>query len=206
MKRQPEISYIVSLYNRPEYLAVCLWALKMQTHQDSEIIVTDNSTDVTIVKQHQLFIKNLNDPRFSYVNTASKTAVSDCYWSSEYGMSLARGKWLCFPCEDCYYPPEWTQRMLLAAMANNWDLVLCENNITGPEPCGADRYMLLKLGTKSFPGYKPSFIVKASKFSGWLNKPLIGACSGVDRTTLQALTRNPQIQWGAVRDLFYVHN
>ena len=121
-------------------------------------------------------------------------------------MELAKGKWLCFPCEDCYYPPEWGQRMLMAGLASNLDLILCDNNITGPEPCGANRYMVLNLGTSAFPGYKPSFLVKASKFPGWLNKPTIGACSGVDRTTLQTMISDSDIRWGAVRDLFYFHN
>lgn len=202
----PEISYIVSLYNRPEYLAVCLWALKSQSHEDFEVIVTDNTTDNRIAAKQRAFIAGLKDKRFRYVRTAGKIEVSDCYWSAEYGMKLAKGKWLCFPCDDCYYPPEWGQRMLTAAVANNWDLVLCEHNITGPEPCGVNRYMAVNLGTPAFPGYKPSFLVKASKFPGWLNKPTIGACSGVDRTTLQAMVRDSDIRWGAVRDLFYFHN
>jgi glycosyltransferase involved in cell wall biosynthesis len=201
-----EISYIVSLYNRPQLLPCCLWSLKAQGHSDFEVIVTDNTTDNKVARQQKDFVADLNDSRFRYVRTAGKLPVSDCYWSAEYGMKLAKGKWLCFPCEDCYYPPEWAQRMLTAAVAGNLDLALCDRNITGPEPCGADRYMVLNLGTPAFPGYKPSFIVRASRFPGWLNKPTMGACSGVDRTTLQAMVRDPGIRWGVVRDLAYFHN
>lgn len=201
----PEVSYIVSLYNRPALLAVCLWSLKSQSHEDSEVIVTDNTTDAKIAKQQREFIAGLEDSRFRYVPTAGKIKVSDCYWSAEYGVKLARGRWLCFPCDDCYYPPEWAQRMLGAAVMNNWDLALCEKSVCGPEPCGADRYMVLNLGNERFPGYKPSFLIRKSKFDGWLNKPVVPACSGTDRTTLQYLVRSG-IRWGAVRDVFYVHN
>jgi glycosyltransferase involved in cell wall biosynthesis len=199
-----DISYIVSLYNRHDLLATCLWSLKSQSHEDFEVIVTDNTTDNRTAAKLKRLVVGLKDKRFRYLRTAGRTKVNDCYWSAEYGMKSATGKWLCFPCDDCYYPPEWGQRMLQAA--GNLDLVLCENNITGPEPCGADRYMAVRLGTLSFPGYKPSFLVKRSKFKGWLNKPLVPACSGTDRTTLQALVRDPNIRWGAVRDLFYFHN
>src|ERR1019366_1371305 len=201
---KPEISYIVSLYARPEYLAACCWSLIGQRHTDFEVIVTDNTTDNKVARRQQQFIATLKDKRFRYVRTAGKIEVSDCYWSAEYGMKLAKGKWLCFPCEDCYYPPEWSQRLLAAAVGGNWDLALCENIVVGPETCGSDRYMLVRVGTPSFPAYKPSFIVKAEKFPAWLNKPTITACSGVDRTTMQRMVADPAIRWGVVRDLFYV--
>ncbi len=204
MGQRVEISFIVSLFNRPELLACCLWSLKAQSFSDFEVIVTDNTVDNKVAARQKALIASLRDRRFFYVRTAGKIKVSDCYWSSEYGVKRAKGKWLCFPCEDCYYPPEWAQRMLAAAAAGNWDLVLCENSVTGPETCGMDRYIALRLGSELFPGYKPSFLVKAEKFPGWLNKPTVPACSGVDRTTLHALVKT--VRWGAVRDLFYVHN
>jgi glycosyltransferase involved in cell wall biosynthesis len=206
MRSTPDLSYIVSLHNRPDYLAVCCYMLKMQTHRNFEVIVTDNTADNAVARQQRDFVHGLKDKRFTYVRTADKIEVSDCYWSAEYGMTLATGNWLCFPCEDCYYPPEWGQRMLTAGVRYGWDLVLCEKLIVGPEPCGADRYFAFEAGSMSFPGYKPSFIVKREYFPEWLNKPTMGACSGVDRTTLQSMVRNPELRWGVARDLFYFHN
>lgn len=202
----PDISYIVSAYSWVAQLPTCLYSLKAQTHQDFEVIVTDNSTDLSMIAQQKSVVTAMNDRRFSYLHTAPLIPVSDCYWSSEEGMRHASGRWLCFPVDDAYYPPEWAQRMLTTAYRENLDLVLCEYNLTGPVPCGADRYMMLKLGSLSFPGYKPSFIVRREKFKGWIGKPSIEACSGVDRTTLQRMVRNPEIRWGVGRDIFYVHN
>jgi glycosyltransferase involved in cell wall biosynthesis len=206
VSNQPEISYIVSAYSWVEQLPTCLCSLKAQTHVDFEVVVTDNSTDNKLAKQNRAAVSSMKDSRFRYLSTAGKIKVSECYWSSEYGMSKTCGRWLCFPCDDCYYPPEWAQRMLVCAYQGNLDLVLCELMMNGPAPCGSDRYMLLRMGTEFFPGYKPSFIVRREKFKGWLNKPVVAACSGVDRTTLQALVRDQKIRWGVCRDLYYAHN
>ena len=199
----PDITYIVSCYAWPRQLVTLLASLAAQTHSNFEVLVTDNSTDRGAIAANRRAVKMFG-ARFRYYHTAPHIRVSDCYWSAEYGRVYARGQWLCFPCDDCYYPPEWAQRMLGAAYARNLDLVLCEYNVTGPEPCGADRYMWLKLGTPSMPGYKPSFLVRADKFKGWVNMPRVPACSGVDRTTLQYLVKT--LRWGVVHDLFYVHN
>jgi glycosyltransferase involved in cell wall biosynthesis len=202
----PDISYIVSAFTWVEQLPTCLYSLKAQTHRDFEVLVTDNSTDAKLAKRNRDAVSGVKDGRFHYLPTAKRIKVSDPYWSSEIGVKHSSGRWLCFPCDDCYYPPDWGRRMLVAAYSGGFDLMLCEYMMNGPEPCGSDRYMLLRLGSASFPGYKPSFIVRREKFAGWLNKPAIGACSGVDRTTLQCMMRDQKIKWGVARDLYYAHN
>jgi glycosyltransferase involved in cell wall biosynthesis len=200
----PELSYIVSAYNRPDLLPACLWSLYGQNREDFEVIVTDNATDEKIAKRHQNHVAAMRDLRFRYIRTAGKIKVSDCYWSSEYAMKQAKGFWLCFPCDDNYYPPQWAQRMLGVGARYNLDLVFCENSINGPETNGSDRYLPLRLGEMPFVGYKASFIIRASKFKGWLNKPTISCCSGVDLSTLQRLCQ--ELKYGVCRDLYYVHN
>jgi hypothetical protein len=173
------------------------------------VLVTDNATDDAIALRQEQIVKAMHDTRFRYYRTAGKIKVSDCYWSAEWGMKRARGRWLCFPCDDCYYPPEWAARMLGRAYAKGADLVLCEKIMVGPEPSAIGVYALLDLGEMGimgFPGYKPSFLVKAQKFPEWLNKPTVAACSGVDRTTLQYMVRDPEIKWTSCRDVAYFHN
>lgn len=201
----PDISYIVSLYHRTALLRCCLASLAAQKHQDFEVIVTDNTMDTEVVAENRAVVKSFGK-QFRHLHTGPKVKVPDCYWSSELGMKEAEGRFLCFPCEDNYYPDEWASRMLAAAARGALDLVLCGANMTGPEPCGADRYFFMEMGSPTRPGYKPSFIVRRDKFSGWLNKPTMAACSGVDRTTLEHMVKNPDIRWGVVRDLYYAHN
>jgi glycosyltransferase involved in cell wall biosynthesis len=200
------VSYIVSAYSWVGQLPTCLHSLAAQTHQDFEVLVTDNSMDRKAIVDIRRIVAGIHDRRFRYLHTAPLIPVSDCYWSSEVGMRHTSGRWLCFPCDDCYYPPEWGQRMLAEAYRSNADLVLCERSETGPATCGLDGYQELALGSLAFPGYKPSFIVRRERFAGWLNKPVMGACSGVDRTTLQALTRDSRIRWSVARGLYYAHN
>lgn len=202
----PEISYIVSAYSWVDQLPTCLYSLRAQTHQDFEVLVTDNSTVKSIADRMRKFVASMDDKRFRYLHTAPLIKVSDCYWSAEMGMKRTTGRWLCFPCDDCYYPPEWAQRMLTTAYRNNFDLVLCDNSITGPLTCGIDRYAAIKLGSLAFPGYKPSFIVRRYKFPGWIGKPTVAACAGADKTTLQYMVRRPGVRWGVAPDVFYVHN
>ena len=199
---QIDISYIVSLYNRTDQLRVCLAMLAAQTHQDFEIIITDNTTDPATAKANRELVTTMGGRYFA----TSHLKVSDCYWSSEFGMTKATGRWLGFPCEDVYYPPQWAQRMLGAAVTNNWDLVLCSDVICGPDTCGAPFYMPLELGSASFPGYKSSFLAKRARFTGWINKPKMTACSGVDKTTLQYMVRDKEIRSGICRGLYYIHN
>ena len=86
--------------------------------------------------------------------------------------------------------------MLTEAMRGDWDLALCENVIAGPDTNGSDRYLVIRVGTQNFPAYKPSFLVRTDKFKGWINKPVVPACSGVDRTTIRAMVYDPAIRWG----------
>lgn len=199
----PEISYIVSCFHRTPLLRTLLASLAAQTHQDFEAIVTDNTLERCVVEENRKAVKMFGS-RFRYLHTGPRVKVPDCYWSAEIGMKAAKGRFLCFPCEDCYYPPEWADRMLTAGHGK--DLILCEHYYSGPDTNGLDRYLRGNLGTIARPGYKPSFLVRREKFAGWINKPTVQACSGVDLTTLQHLVRRSDIRWAVARDLYYVHN
>jgi glycosyltransferase involved in cell wall biosynthesis len=205
-KSSPELSYIISAFADWKQLRTCLSAIAAQTHEDFECIVTDNATDPVIARRQRRLVSEMEDGRFKYVLTAGKIPVSDCYWSSEYGIKMSIGRWLCMPCDDVYLPPEWAQRMLATAYRYNANLIFCSDSITGPRTCGIDMYAHLKLGGPQFPGYKPSFIVRRDKFDGWVNKPNVPACSGVDRTTLCYLGSKPGIRCAVCDNLFYFHN
>lgn len=166
--RTPDISYIVSAYNRPEMLLVILAALNIQTNPRFEVIITDNSEDAITIARHREIVYFFNDKRFRYVNTAKKVKVSDCYWSAEYGVKLAKGEFLCFPCDDTYVVPEFGRRMLLAAHENNWDMVICGDVIVGPECNGGIGYKPWKMLPRK--ASKTTFIVRASAFPGFTGK------------------------------------
>ncbi len=165
--KTPEITYIVSAFNRPVMLPVCLWSIKGQTHQDFECIVTDNADHEPTAKQQERMVKSMDDPRFRYVRTAKKTKVSDCYWSAEWANEhMAAGRWLCFPCDDTYYVPEFAQRMLVAAAKENADYVFVKHVICGPEALGGPDTAYAQWTQRLHRTAKTSFIVKRGVFNG----------------------------------------
>lgn len=170
----PDISYIVSAYNRPLMLPACLWSLAQQTHRSFEVIVTDNSTDRGIAKHQERTVDQINAsgllgnpaPRFVYVNTSQKIKISDCYRSALYAVeNHARGNWYCFPCDDTYLVPEFGERMLAAAYSRNADFLYCKYCVVGAD---ASSYSGYRVWTMT-PGrtIKTSLFVRASVFQGF---------------------------------------
>lgn len=201
----PDISYVVSCFNRPRLLPVCLYSLSVQTHRDFEVIVTDNAIDNAVASQHCRAVTRMEDSRFRYFRTAGKILVSDCYWSAEWGIKHhAQGKWYCFPCDDSYYAPEFGQRMLTAAYRENWDFVVCGSVVVGPEASGGSGYRVwdMQIGRT----IKTSFMIKASRFTEFYAKPVAeNAAAGVDYSFGAHLVRSG-VPWGIVPEVMLVHN
>ncbi len=168
---EPDITYIVSAFNRPVMLPVCLWSIKGQSHQDFECIVADNADHEPTAKAHEQAVKQLNDPRFEYVRTHGKTEVSDPYWAAEYIMRTYEcGRWLCFPCDDTYLVPQFAQRMLLEAHRRNADFVYCHKILVGPEASGGWEAGYCVWGIQMHRTPKTSFIVKRDAFKAFEGK------------------------------------
>lgn len=103
-----KISFIVSAFDRPQALKLCLQSLVLQTEKEWEAIVTDNgpySSDTISI------IREFRDPRIIYLHTGA----INCYYSADMAVGIARGEWLAFPCDDTYYVPTFAEKMLYAA-------------------------------------------------------------------------------------------
>ncbi len=198
----PDISYIVSCYNRPVMLPVILWALKGQTHFRFECIVTDNASDEGIAKLHKKAVDDLNDSRFRYVRTYKKIPVEDCYWAAEYALKQARGSWYCFPCDDTYLVPEFGARMLEKGMRDCLDMVFCEDVVVGTDASGQSGYRVWKQYVSHT--LKTSFIVRASSFPGF-TKPGIPSPVAVDYFFSHLMNQSGK-RIGSVREVMCVHN
>lgn len=124
-----KLSLIVSVYDRPEWLRLCLQSLKLQTFTDFEIYVTDNS------QREQTRAKNMaacsdgwdfsKYPSLYYLQTG-RNGPLECYAAAEIAAKQARGEYLGFPSDDNWYAPDYCKKMIEAADANNWDLVYCD--------------------------------------------------------------------------------
>ncbi len=200
-KSTPDITYVVSAYNRPVMLPVILWAIKGQTHFNFECIVTDNASDKAIAAKHELSVKQLDDSRFKYVKTYGKIPIEDCYWAAEYGLKDARGIWYCFPCDDTYLVPEFGARMLSYGTQHCLDMVYCEDVVVGTDASGQSGYRVWK----QYVGHtlKTSFIVRASSFPGF-SKPHISTAAAVDYFFSHTMNKSGA-RIGSVRECMVVH-
>lgn len=206
----PDISYIVSCYNRPEMLPCALWSLMVQTHRNFEVIVADNAEIEQIAIRHQTHVQTIRSAhpdyaaRLRYVRTAGKTKVNDCYWSAEWAVQHeARAAWLCFPCDDCYYAPEFGQRMLTAAYANNWDFVYMSQVVVGNEAANRSGSRLWQVYVSKTP--KTCFIIRRSVFPGFNAKLEITAPVNADYFLSVELARK-NVRMGSVPDIMLLHN
>lgn len=203
--RAPDISFIVSAYDDPTSLACCLWSLAAQTHKNIEVIVTDNAEDDKISKAQHAVVRQVQAslPHLRYERTTGKLKTSDCYHSAEWGAARARGSFICFPCDDCYYVPQFTQRMLGAAYGKRWDFVEC-GVIGGPDMTGVSIYWPMEWRT-----IKSNFIIKADLFRklGFIGK--ITNKDAIPSAADQELGRHVRREghpWGKLIDVMVVHN
>lgn len=114
----PLVSIIVPVYNVQNSVARCLESICAQTWKNIEVIlVNDGSRDESFSICEQFREK---DPRIVLVDK-SNSGVSE---TRNCGMSLARGKYVQFVDSDDYLDPDFTERLVTAAEANNADLVI----------------------------------------------------------------------------------
>lgn len=207
LKHAPDITYIVSAFNRPVMLPVILWALAGQKHRNFEVIVTDNATDDETSAKHRAAVQcvqgNVPEIPFRYVRTAKKIHVADCYHSAEYAIkTYARGQWYCFPCDDTYLAPDFGQKMLKAAYSHGWQFVYTKSVVVGSEASGGSgpQIWTMQVGRT----VKTSFIVKASIFPGFVRT---GTPAPVEADYfLGSVLRSKGIPMGSVDEIMVVHN
>lgn len=116
-----KLSCVVSSYDRPADLAVCLGSLRLQRHIGSrelypvEIVVTDNSPAE---------INRRVAEQFQVIYLPTHTACP--YSAAELGVEVATGEYVCFPSDDNYYVPEFAARMMRMADNQQLDFVHCD--------------------------------------------------------------------------------
>jgi glycosyltransferase involved in cell wall biosynthesis len=192
----PRISFIVSAYNRPEFLRCCLASLVCQTMTNWEAIVMDNTSDPYITWRQANISMSMN--RVHYRSTP-KELRNTSYHSSEWAVqNFAQGEWVAFPSDDSYYLPEYAQEMLAAG--ENADLVYC-NMVMGGTWAGQ------VLDVRPTEGYidKTGFILRREKFQPFPGKPDNGGPSNSDGMLIDKLVREG-IRHVKVPKILAVHN
>ena len=121
------ISLIVSTFNDTENLTCCLMSLASQTYKDMEIIVANNSTELSAIDYPQELWdfcdrKSLDLPFLRNV----LTGYSEPYEAAEEAMNYAKGDWIGFPSSDGYYMPIYLEAMMNKVGETGADFVYCD--------------------------------------------------------------------------------
>ncbi len=170
VKAGPEISFIVSAYDRPMCLNACLATLALQT-ESLELIVCINSTDRAMYKRNEAICNRYG----ALALPTGKMGARCCYSSADIAAKVAKGEWLCFPSDDSIYMPGFSDLMLRAARESNLDLVHC-NMVY--DPMGliqkSGRYGLMESRPQINYIDKTNFMVKRKLFKGFPGKKIEG--------------------------------
>lgn len=186
-----KLSFIVSTFNRPHVLRCLLSSLALQTENDFEVIVTDNSDSPEAIFETRLIT---SENRFRYI----KTNRRECYSSAEDGAAVAKGDFLCFPSDDNYYLPQFAELMLRHAINGGYDLVYCD--------CVYGRPNTIPKYFQAHPRLnhidKGGFIINRKMFTEFPEKDVV-SCS--DGRLIENLVRSG-IKHSKADGVLWVHN
>ena len=116
--RPPRVSIIVPAYNAQKTIVYCLRSICTQTYSNLEILVlNDGSKDNTLALCRQLAAE---DARIRVIDKPN-SGVSD---TRNQGLALAQGKYVQFVDNDDCLLPDFTEKLVHAAEANQADLVI----------------------------------------------------------------------------------
>ena len=173
-------TFIVSAFNRPTDLKLCLLSLVLQTRTDWSAIVTDNANSSTYRDLNEEAVRWVGDERIEYVYTGDR--ANNCYASAEIGASMVAGGWLGFPSDDSYYVPEYLERML--EVEQDLDFVFCDvlydRRLTG-------RRAVLSTEPREGAIDKTCFLVRREKFIGFPDQPASGGSSSADGKAVERM-------------------
>lgn len=88
MSDQPKFSIVYPTRNRPDLLRVCVEAALNQDYQNWELIISDNSPQMTAKPVYKEFAA---DPRIRYVSTGGEFSMFENF---EFGLKQARGTYV----------------------------------------------------------------------------------------------------------------
>lgn len=115
--KHPDVSIIIPVYNRPDFIATAIKAIQIQTHLNWELIIVDDiSTDNTV---DVISLCKRTDDRINLlIRNRGPKGPSTC---KNIGAEHATGKYLLFwDSDDIMFP--WCIKNRLAFMKNNNDL------------------------------------------------------------------------------------
>jgi len=192
-----KLTLIVSVYDRPEWLRLCLQSLILQTYTDMEIIVTDNAPTSETAGKNAAVVSAVR--AFTQIPITYLRTTGECYAAAEIAAEQARGEYLGFPSDDNWYAPDYCRKLMELAERDNLDLVYCDYLVA---PRWKENYSIEQVSPVCGQIDKGGFLIRKSMFDaiggfpGKVNGP---SCS--DGLLCQAAAargthgRVPEVMW-----------
>jgi hypothetical protein len=176
----PACTFIVSAFNRPTELKLCLLSLVLQTRIDWLAIVTDNANSSTYRDLNEEAVRWVGDDRIQHHYTGDR--ANNCYASAEIGASIVAGGWLGFPSDDSYFVSEYLERMLEVEQDLDciYSDVLYDRRLAG-------RRAVLSTEPREGCIDKTAFLVRREKFIGFPDQPADGSSSSADGKAIERM-------------------
>ncbi len=147
MRKNPEISIIVPVYNCEIYIEECLESIKSQTFENFEALIVNDGSSDNSEKIIMDFIQK--DDRFKLITKKNGGQSS----ARNLGLRCAKGKYIAFLDSDDYIKPDFLEKLYAEAEEKNLDIALCgietHNENTG-EITTNDPYFSLLCFDKNF--------------------------------------------------------
>ena len=116
------ISFIISTYNRPEYLTILLNSLLLQLNPAWEAIVMDEGDNEKYIPKDPRFRRYA----FPRVHCTPDDKGSLGFLAKDAGLQYAKYPFITFCNEDIYYVPKFTTYLLNEQEKTGADLVYCD--------------------------------------------------------------------------------
>lgn len=125
IKKDPEISIIIPLYNTEKYITKCLHSIKKQVFSSYELIIIDDcSTDNSANIVNDFRTENSNIDCIFVQNSKNEGAS----YARNLGLQMARGKYICFVDSDDILHPEFLLLLHHQIQLEKSDITFCGYN------------------------------------------------------------------------------
>lgn len=115
------ISLVVATVGRTTEVERLLASLQAQTHQDFDVIVVDQNADGRLAPVLAEFAGKLDLRHLTLSGTPGASRARNL------GLRHVTGEVICFPDDDCWYPPDLLARVAELLTANpDWDAIIGE--------------------------------------------------------------------------------
>ncbi len=115
----PLISFIIPVYNVEKYLAQCIESIRVQSHDNIEIILVDDGSTDKSGEICDNFSKTDNRVRVIHKENGGASAARNA------GLGIAKGNYIAFIDSDDYVSPSMAEKLLDAISKTDSDLAMC---------------------------------------------------------------------------------